>query len=591
MGYWLGIDVGATHTAAALCRVQAGRCGLPEVVSLGSRSAAVTSVVYQGPEGQVVVGEAAERQAATHPERVVRDYLRHVGERDPMTIGATQYPASTIAAWVIRWVVDRVAQREGELAQGITITHPAGWGAHHIQAMTDALGAADLPVVTFCPEPLAAAASYPIREPAGGTSTIAVYDLGGGTFDAAVVRRTGTGALSVLGTPERIERLGGASFDDAVFGHVLAAIPALGELDPDAAVPPAVAARLRRSFAACRRECAEAKEALSSGAEVTIPVLFPEIQTQITLVRGEFEDLIGPLVTKTIEALRRTLRSAGVAPVDLDAVLLVGGSSRVPLVARAVSAGLGCPVVPGADPETAIALGAALSGLPAGTVQPDAILADRAAIPTAAGFGGPVRAAAQANRSSESALAAASVPRRGGEPEMPSWAADPPYDDSTESGRRWPGYQRTAWLAAAGALGLVLTGGAVTAVLVTSHRSPQPPTPAAPAIVVTSTIPQAPAAAVPAPAPGAAPGTGAGNAPPAAPVGAVVPAPPPAAAAEEPAGATPGPAAVPEFRSPRSTSSRQSHRSTQKTKAPPPAPKTNPPPPSTPDWVKQARDW
>ncbi|MGH3672977.1 MAG: Hsp70 family protein, partial [Pseudonocardiaceae bacterium] len=414
MGYWLGIDVGSTHTAAALCREQAGRRGLPEVVSLGSRSAVVTSVVYQGPEGQVVVGEAAERHATTHPERVVREYVRHIGEQGPMTIGATQHPASTIAAWTVRWVVDRVAQREGGPAQGITITYPAGWGAHHIQAMTDALRAADLPEVTFCPESLAAAASYSIREPVGGNSTIAVYDLGGSTFDAAVVRRNGDGTFSVLGTPERIERLGGASFDDAVFGHVLAAIPALGELDLDAPVPPAVAARLRRSFTACRRECAEAKEALSASAEVTIPVLFPEIQTQVTLVRDEFEELIHRLVAQTVEALRRALRSAGVDPVDLDAVLLVGGSSRVPLVAQVVSADLGCPVVAGSDPETAIALGAALSGLPASTAQPGAI----AAAPTghAAGFGGPVRPAVEAKGPSEPAASAPSVPMRAGEP-------------------------------------------------------------------------------------------------------------------------------------------------------------------------------
>ena len=246
MGYWLGIDVGTTHTAAALCREQAGRRGLPEVVPLGGRSAVVTSVVYQGPDGQVVVGEAAERHASAHPERVVREFMRHIGAQDPMTIGDTEHPASTIAAWVVRWVVDRVAQRENGPAQGITITHPAGWGAHHIRVMTAALRAADLPEVTFCPEPLAAAASYSIREPTGANSTIAVYDLGGATFDAAVVRRTRAGVSSVLGTPERIERLGGGSFDDAVFGHVLAAIPALGELDPDAPVPAAVAARLRR---------------------------------------------------------------------------------------------------------------------------------------------------------------------------------------------------------------------------------------------------------------------------------------------------------------------------------------------------------
>ncbi|MGH3669736.1 MAG: hypothetical protein ACRDSH_03740, partial [Pseudonocardiaceae bacterium] len=190
---------------------------------------------------------------------------------------------------------------------------------------------------------------------------------------------------------------------------------------------------------------------------------------------------------------------------------------------------------------------------------------------------------------SEPATSAPSVPMRAGEPETPG--AGPPDGDSTGPDRRWAGNQRSTWLAAAGALGLVLTAGAVTAVLVTSHRSPQLPAPAAPAIVVTSTVQQAPAipaSAVPSPAPGVAPEIAAGNVPPAPPVGEMIPAPPPAAP-EEPAGATPGPAAVPEFRSPQSSNSHRSHQTTHKT--PPPAPQTNPPPPRTPDWVKQARDW
>ncbi|MGH7749581.1 MAG: Hsp70 family protein, partial [Candidatus Dormibacteria bacterium] len=339
------------------------------------------SVVYLAPDGQVVVGEAAERRAATDADRVVREFKRRIGDEVPMVIGEVSHSAPEIAALVVRWVVDQVAEREGTAAAGITITHPASWGVYRTRLMADALHAAGLPEITFCTEPEAAAASYSIQERIATGSTIAVYDLGGGTFDAAVVRKTGPATFSVLGVPEGIERLGGADFDDVVFEHVVVGVPALSELDQEAPATLSAIARLRR-------ECTEAKEALSVDTEVTIPVLAPEVQSQVRLVRAEFEDMIRPLVTETVEALCRALRSAGVGAEDLDAVLLVGGSSRVPLVAQLVSTELGRPVSVDADPKAAIALGAALS----------AAAADPAGAPatavTAGAHGGPPSEAA-----------------------------------------------------------------------------------------------------------------------------------------------------------------------------------------------------
>ncbi len=357
MSYWLGIDVGTTYTAAAICRMEAGRA-LPAVVPLGSRANAVSSVVYLGEDGQVVVGEAAERRAVTNPDRVVRGFKRRIGDEIPLIIGGKPYPAPRIAAMVVRWVADRVAEREGGAPAGVVITHPAGWGQYKIRTVADAVRAAGLPDAVFRTEPEAAAASYASQERVDPGTTIAVYDFGGGTFDVAVVRKNGPCAFSVLGTPQGIEQLGGIDFDDAVFDHVVTAVPALHELDPE---DPATLA----ATAAFRRQCTEAKEALSVDTEVTIPVLAPGVQSQVRLVRSEFEDMIRPQVAETVEALRRALRSAGVAPPDLDAVLLVGGSSRVPLVAQLVSAELGRPVAVDADPQAAIALGAALSALPA----------------------------------------------------------------------------------------------------------------------------------------------------------------------------------------------------------------------------------
>ncbi|MGH3899561.1 MAG: Hsp70 family protein, partial [Pseudonocardiaceae bacterium] len=464
MSYWLGIDVGTTFTAAAICREESGRRPLPEVVPLGSRSAAVSSVVYLGKDGQVVVGEAAERRAVTDSDRVVREFKRRIGDEVPMVIGGVSHSASEIAAMVVRWVVDRVAEREGEPAQGITVTHPASWGTYKTRIMADALRAADLSEVMFRTEPEAAAASYSMQERIATGSTIAVYDLGGGTFDAAVVRKTGIRTFSVLGLPEGIERLGGVDFDESVFGHVVAKIPALNGLDPEAPATLAATARLRR-------ECTEAKEALSADTEVTISVLAPEIQSQVRLVRAEFEDLIRPQVVETVEALRRALRSADVGPEELDAVLLVGGSSRVPLVAQLVSAELGRPVAVDADPTAAIALGAALSALPAGTAHSNI---------ASAGVSGdvPLQAESADTAVLTARLAAPDGPDRvqaHAAPHRPTLTAASSVSESAGVVRRRIRSWRAKQVAAAGLLALVLAGGAVAVPYMSSRSGPIPP--------------------------------------------------------------------------------------------------------------------
>jgi molecular chaperone DnaK len=511
MSYWLGVDVGSTFTAAAICRVQAGHRALPEVVPLGTRSTAVSSVVYLGRDGEVIVGEAAERRAVTNPDRVVREFKRRIGDEVPMVIGGTPHSAPEITAKVIRWVVDRVAQREGGPAAGIVITHPASWGTYKIRIISQALRGIDLPDITFRTEPEAAAASYALQERIESGSTIAVYDLGGGTFDAAVVRKTGTTTFSVLGHPQGLEQLGGVDFDEAVFNHVLTSVPDLAELDPD---DPATLA----ATAALRRECTAAKEALSVDTEVTIPVLAPGIRSQVRLVRAEFEDMIRGQVAETVEALRRTLRSADVEPQGLDAVLLVGGSSRVPLVAQLVSAELGRPVAVDADPKAAIALGAALSALPAGAADsdtPPSNIAD-AEVPATPAVG-----------STPGSEVPKPVPVS---PQRPALTSTPLDIEPAQPLWRRVGSLRSTRVAAAVLAALVLAGGAAS-VFLTSGNGP-----AAPAQVGSpATSTSVPAPAVPNPGDGSdtTPPDGRASGPvapvPTAPhrIGAVVPAPRP----------------------------------------------------------------
>ncbi|MGH3778915.1 MAG: Hsp70 family protein, partial [Pseudonocardiaceae bacterium] len=367
MRYALGVDVGTSFTAAAIWRWD--EQDKAEAIALGSRMQSVPSVLFLGADGSVVVGEAAERRTLTDPDRVVREFKRRIGDDTPLLVGGQPYAAHDLAAMMVRWVVDRVTEREGGAPDRIAITHPAGWGPYKKDLLSRALDAVGLDDLTFLAEPAAAAVSYAAQERVEAGTTIAVYDLGGGTFDAAMVRKTGTGSFALLGAADGLEQLGGADFDEAVFAHVQAhtaqSDPTQWEaLDVE---DPSVLSGLAR----LRRECVEAKEALSADTEVSIPVLLPGVSAHVRLVRGEFEEMIRPALEDTVDSLSRAIGSADLSTGDLGAVLLVGGSSRIPLVSQLVSAALGCPVVVDADPKTTIALGAALSIAP--QAQPDPI--------------------------------------------------------------------------------------------------------------------------------------------------------------------------------------------------------------------------
>jgi molecular chaperone DnaK len=224
--------------------------------------------------------------------------------------------------------------------------------------------------VLFLTEPQAAALHYASAERIAPDSTIAVYDLGGGTFDAAVLRKSATGGFEMLGVPDGVEQLGGIDFDDLVLSHVLAGIPQVG-MDADMADPVVCSAISR-----LRRECTEAKEALSTDTEVTIPVLLPQVRTQVRLVRAEFEGMIRSTLDETIQSLRRAIESAGLTPAELSGVLLVGGSSRIPLVTQMISAELQHDVSVDTDPKGAVAMGAALAAHHQITGSEPAVAAD-----------------------------------------------------------------------------------------------------------------------------------------------------------------------------------------------------------------------
>jgi len=303
-------------------------------------------------DGEVLTGEAAERRSLAEPTRTGREFKRRLGDPTPIILGGTPYGAEALLAHLLRSIVKTVTKQSGEPPAAIALCHPASYGAYKLDLLQQAVRQADIGPVTLLTEPEAAALHYARQERVPSGTVIAVYDFGGGTFDATILRKTDAG-FEALGQPEGLERLGGIDFDEALFRRAMGVVATQG-LTVDADDPAMVAALAR-----LREECRRAKEALSSDTDATIAIFLPGLQTEIRITRAEFEDMIRPRIHETIEALGRAIRSAGLALDDLDRILLVGGSSRIPLVAEMVRESTGRPVAVDAHPKHTMALGAA----------------------------------------------------------------------------------------------------------------------------------------------------------------------------------------------------------------------------------------
>ena len=437
MPYPVGVDLGATFTAAAVC--------LPErvdVVSLGTRTTFIPTVAAVTQGGSLAMAEDAAAVAGS--DSVAREFTRRVGDDTPLLLGGISFAAETLVARFVSFVVDMIAQRLGDSATRVAVTHPASWGTYRVAALQSALSEHGLGATVLVSSAEASARAYADRMSVAAGDLVAVYDLGGSGFDAAIVR-SADGALVLAGPPEAVE-LGGLDFDDLVFEHVRAA---LGEqwtaLDGS---DPAVLA----GVAQLRRECTVAKEALSRDTEAWIPVAIPGIDAggggSVRLVRAEFEELIQPAVEETAAALLRVISSAGAEPDDLAAVLLTGGSAQIPLVTQVVSEVLGRAVAVAENPKGDTAMGAALA----------------AAGRTAAAGIPPVRNGAAAGQPTRIMPA---VPDQHGDEPAPPPPARPstsvrasvsPIDRTAVSGRR---RYRTSGLIAAGAAAVaaLLVGG------------------------------------------------------------------------------------------------------------------------------------
>lgn len=347
--YQLGVDLGSACSVTALCRGSSP----PEVVPVDGPSGAITSALFLGADGAVIAGQNALRYGAGEPGDLLTRFKHRVGG-ELVTTGRLPITAEMAAARLVEWSVAQVADREGEVANGIGLAHPAHWGDYQLEALAGALGEVGLDRVELVTEPYAAVLGYGGHHDVQVGASLGVCDFGAGSLSAATVRRRADGSFEPAGTQVVAAGVGGTDLDDYVLAHVTGAIgDQWSQLDM---TDPAVVSGLD----GLRTECTRAKEALSFRSETLIPVVLPGVRTHVRLTRAEFETMIRPVLASAVEEIGAALSRSGVDANALSTMLLVGGSGRIPLVVELIGAEFGCPVFVEPYPKGLVASGAAV---------------------------------------------------------------------------------------------------------------------------------------------------------------------------------------------------------------------------------------
>jgi molecular chaperone DnaK len=364
MGKVIGIDLGTTNSCVA---VMEG--GEAVVIPNAEGGRTTPSVVAFTKDGERVVGQVAKRQAITNPDRTVMSIKRHMGTNYKVKIDDKEYTPQEISAMILQKLKADAEAYLGEKVTQAVITVPAYFTDSQRQATKDAGRIAGLEVLRIINEPTAASLAYGLDKEED--QTILVYDLGGGTFDVSILE-LGDGVFEVKATSGN-NRLGGDDFDQRIMDYLVDICRREHGVD------------LRQDKMAMQRlkEAAEkAKIELSSMTSTNINLPFISatpsgpIHLDVNLTRAKFEELIADLVEKTVGPTRQALADAGLEPKDIDKVLLVGGSTRVPLVQETVRKILGKEPHKGINPDECVALGAAIqAGVLAGEVK-DVLLLD-----------------------------------------------------------------------------------------------------------------------------------------------------------------------------------------------------------------------
>ena len=361
----VGIDLGTVNSEVA---VMEG--GKPVLIKSAEGEPYFPSIVAFTKEGEMLVGEAAKRQAIMNPEGTIHRIKRKMGTNEKVKVWGKEYTPEQISAFILQKIKRDAEEYLGEEVKEAVITVPAYFNDDQRQATKDAGKIAGFEVKRILNEPTAAALAYGLDKE--GEHKIAVYDLGGGTFDITIME-VGDGVFEVLST-NGDTHLGGADMDRAIVDYLADKFKEEHGID------------LREDKKALQRltEAAEkAKMELSSAMQTSIDLPYITVvnnepkHIQETLTRAKFEQLIGPIVKRTIEPCQQALKDAKLKAEDIDHVVLVGGTTRIPYVRKVVEEIFGKKPERGIDPMECVAFGAAIqAGIMSGEVEKDIVLLD-----------------------------------------------------------------------------------------------------------------------------------------------------------------------------------------------------------------------
>lgn len=350
MGKIIGIDLGTTNSCVAV--IEGGQ---PTVIVNAEGARTTPSVVAFSKKGERLVGETAKRQAVTNADRTISSIKRHMGTDYRVSIDRKKYTPQEISAFILMKLKKDAENYLGERVTEAVITVPAYFSDAQRQATKDAGKIAGLKVERIINEPTAAALAYGLDN--GEPQKILVYDLGGGTFDVSVIE-IGDKVIEVLATSGD-NHLGGDDFDDRLVSYLVSEFKRTEGVD---------ISKDKMAMQRVREEAEKAKKELSSAA--TTNVNLPFIVTtksgakhmDITVTRAKFEELTADLVDRTAGPVMTALSDAGINKSELNKVLLVGGSTRIPAVREKVRMLTGLEPSKNMNPDECVALGASIQG-------------------------------------------------------------------------------------------------------------------------------------------------------------------------------------------------------------------------------------
>ena len=360
----IGIDLGTTNSCVA---VMEG--GEPVVITNSEGARTTPSVVAFTKEGERLVGQIAKRQAITNPERTISSIKRQMGSNHKVTIDGKDFTPQEISAMLLQKLKKDAESYLGETVNQAVITVPAYFSDSQRQATKDAGRIAGLEVLRIINEPTAASLAYGLDK--DDPHKILVYDLGGGTFDVSILE-IGDGVFEVLAT-NGDTKLGGDDFDDRIVDYIAEVFKKENGID------------LKKDRMAWQRlkEAAEKAKIDLSGvmaANINLPFITADANgpkhLDITLTRAKFNELTHDLVERTIGPMQTALKDAGLTASQIEKVILVGGSTRIPAVQEAVKNITGKEPFKGINPDECVAIGAAIqAGVLGGEVK-DVLLLD-----------------------------------------------------------------------------------------------------------------------------------------------------------------------------------------------------------------------